>query len=144
MSTVGAIGGPVCAEKVCEGLLASEPEELPSEIEARLWTVVENIGRAWDIEESTRLETRSQFRECVRLKTAESPSYLEEYRSAVRVLDELERLYGLPDAFDRLFFSNGIADEDKETRLHLLAASVDRIALYQTQSPTPSLLLLCD
>ncbi len=124
MSMGKPIGGPVCAEQVGKGLIASEPGPVPTSVEMRLWRVVEQIGRAWEIQESTRRATQSQFRECVRLKAGESPSYLGEYESAVLVLDELEGMYGVPDAFDRLFFNHGIPEDDVESRLFHLKTFV--------------------
>lgn len=122
------IGGEKSHEKVGDEMLPSNPCALSESTRRVLWNVVVHIGRAWGITSCEAEETASAFRECVHLKCEEVPSYSAEYDNAVVVLDELIEMYGEESAYQQLFFSPGIEEEDHDTRLaHLKEYVVDQL-----------------
>ena len=113
-ASVYPLGGELSREEVLPGLLPSETGKLRPEEVGRLWEVFEAIASTWgDPDGEPRLQ-RSQWLEFLEVRTAEAPSYLEEYRSAIRVLDELRENHG-DQAMKKLLFESGMKEGDAAT-----------------------------
>jgi hypothetical protein len=95
-------------------LLPSPIGELePDQIE-RLWSVFVAISDAWGDRHTDVKAQRSQWLEFLQLRTRQAPSYLEEYRNAVRVIDALEAAHP-GQAMKTALFASGVKPEDAPT-----------------------------
>lgn len=93
--------------KLAFKLLGATSGPLPNDIQDFLWNIIVHIGRAWKIDCISSGEIASAFRECVRLKCVEAPSYLEEYRSGQLLMSKLIEQYDNEDiAFNKIFFDS--------------------------------------
>lgn len=113
----GPIGGQVCQTPLKPGLLTGEGQQLTPYERNALWNVFVQIGACWDNVRNDAVGLKSSWLEFIDAKTTIAPSYTAEYSNAVLVVDELIAQYGEDDAFDRLFFRNGIPDSPPLTRL---------------------------
>jgi hypothetical protein len=111
------IGGPLCQTKLAPGLLTGEGQILTQYERDALWKIFVQIGVCWKNVHQESVGLKSSWLEFIDAKTSVAPSYAAEYSNAVLVVDELIALYGEPDAFDHLFFVNGIPDGPPLTRL---------------------------
>lgn len=106
-----------------DGLLPSVTGSLePGEIEA-LWELFQQVGRIWNNAFNDSAGQRSSWLEFVTLRCLEEPSYLEEYHSAIRVIQELIQEHGLVDGYRRLLLNEELSQATKKregikTRLH--------------------------
>src|SRR5262245_58222186 len=102
------LGGTVANQELPTHPLPANPGHLSAlEVEG-LWEVFVHIGQTWGTPGADPLYQRSQWLEFLQVKTEEAPSYLEEYRSAVRVLAELREVHG-DSMWQKLFFEHGTA-----------------------------------
>ena len=114
--TAVLIGGPFCADQIGPGMIVGEGQRLTDDERDGLWRLFQQIGRTWDCAKHDSLEVRSSWLEFVEAKSTVSPSYTGEYSNAVLVCDELVDVHG-DDAYQRLFFGNGIPPGPPMTRL---------------------------
>lgn len=115
-ATADLIGGAFCADEIGAGMIVGEGQHLTDRERDGLWRLFQQIGRAWDCAKHDSLEVRSSWLEFVEAKSTVSPSYTGEYSNAVLVCAELEEVHG-GEAYDRLFFGNGIPPGPPMTRL---------------------------
>lgn len=108
------IGGPFAREATPHYLLPSNTDALAAEDIDPLWAVVRAIHAAWGDPVVDPLHFRSQWLEFVTTRAEQQPSYLAEYRSAARVLSELNAVHG-DDMWLKLFHEHG--GPGLETRL---------------------------
>lgn len=80
-----------------------------------LWTIFAHIDDTWD--NQCTIDTRAAFQAIIDLKTARTPSYLTEYRSAVAKFRALRTEYEQPRALHRLFFGQ----DDPHIHHHVIA-----------------------
>lgn len=78
-----------------ELLDADVENPLSSEEESRLWILFCEIGRYWIGPDYDSAHQHSQWLEFIRTRTTVAPSYANEYRLAIRVLEELTHEHGL-------------------------------------------------
>lgn len=90
------------------GLLPSETGELRAEEADGLWALFVAIAAAWGDPDADPILQKSQWLEFIRVRTLEPPSYLEEYRNALRVLKSLRDRDG-DRAMTRLLFDSGLS-----------------------------------
>lgn len=110
------IGGPLSHQELSNRGLWSSPSSLkPEEIEC-LWKLFVAISETWGNAEVNPLHQRSQWLEFLQVKTEKPPSYVEEYRNAILVLEELEHMYGAA-AWNKLFFEHGVEKGQLTTRI---------------------------
>jgi hypothetical protein len=101
------IGGEVCKQPLASQVLPAEPRELTrAEIDG-LWRIFVAIGTVWKntVHESAGL--KSSWLEFLTAKTMIRPSYVAEYMNALEVVEELIKMYGETEAFEKLFLTNG-------------------------------------
>jgi hypothetical protein len=99
---------PRCFSTLDSGLLVGEGQTLTKYERDALWRLFVYIGRCWKNVSKDSIGLKSSWLEFITAKTEIAPSYTAEYSNAVLVIDELIAHYGEADAFDRLFFQNGI------------------------------------
>lgn len=97
-----------CFSPLEPGLLPGEGQTLTQYERDALWRLFVHIGSSWKNVPKDSTGLKSSWLEFIAAKTETSPSYTAEYSNAVLVIDELIARYGADDAFDRLFFQNGI------------------------------------
>jgi hypothetical protein len=83
-----------------------------------LWTLFLAIHDSWGSEACRPDDMASQWREFVQLKVNGSPTYLEHYRSASALLDELRQTHG--DRLYRFIFFDGELHRHADARLAVL------------------------
>lgn len=111
------IGGDHCHQPLPSELLPADPRPLtPAEID-HLWEIFAAIGDAWQNTINDSVGLKSTWLEFVNLRAITRPSYVVEYSNAIAVIDELTQLYGKDEAYERLFFANGIPDGPPMTAL---------------------------
>jgi hypothetical protein len=93
-------------------LLPSATGKLEPEQIERLWEVFVAIANFWGDADPTPLW--SQWLEFLELRTAQAPSYLEEYRNAIRVLDDRKRGQSDP-GLTKLLSASGVPPRDPVT-----------------------------
>jgi hypothetical protein len=96
------------------GLLPSETGELSAEHIDRLWAIFVAIAREWGDPDADPMLQRSQWLEFVGLRVRQAPSYLEEYRNAVGVLDEWKARHG-DQALPKILREPGVKPADTAT-----------------------------
>jgi hypothetical protein len=69
-----------------------------------LWKIFEHIGTTWDNEDLTTIDSRQDLERILDLKTEIVPSYLTEYREAVRIFRNLRAQFGEQEALRRILF----------------------------------------
>ena len=121
MADSSMIGGDFCKAKIPPGLLPREGQDLtPGELNV-LWQLFQAIGRAWgDLHPAATDSStlKSSWLEFIAAKTDNDPSYVAEYANAVAVVRELQDTYPEGNqAFEKMFFDNGIPEGDPQTRL---------------------------
>jgi hypothetical protein len=100
-------------DPVGEKLLDSAVGELtPVELDA-LWELFQQIGREWQNVWNDSAGQRSSWLEFVQTRCRQRPSYLEEYRSAVKVIDALVREHGMVEGYRRLLLDKSIPERLK-------------------------------
>lgn len=105
---------PFGRELISPKLLKSDPGQLkPAELE-RLWDLFQQIGRTWENVSADSAGQRSSWLEFVGLRCTKEPSYLEEYRSALQVVQELVEAYGLVDAYRELFINRDLTRDTED------------------------------
>lgn len=133
MTDTEMIGGPISKGAVLANLLDHEDTFLAAHQHDKLWDIFVEIGRAWGNIENDSVSIKSSWREFIHAKIAEPPSYIGEYINAISVVQELVGLYGHADAFQKLFFANGIPDGAPVTRLaHAKVYVIDEFIRMQT------------
>jgi hypothetical protein len=105
---------PSPAAELPAGLLLSQPGELGPEQIERLWEIFVAIARQWGQPANDPMLQRSQWLEFVELRARQAPSYLEEYRNAVRVLDDWKARLG-DQALPTILRESGVKSEDAVT-----------------------------
>lgn len=100
------IGGPISATELPQSLLPATPANLTSDEIEGLWEVFVAISTLWGSSELNPLHQRSQWLEFIEVRTTQPPSYVEEYRSALSVIEELKSLHP-QDAWNRLMLQHG-------------------------------------
>jgi hypothetical protein len=108
---------PRCFSPLEPGLIPGEGQTLTHYERDGLWRLFVYIGRCWNNVGKDSMGLKSSWLEFIAAKTETPPSYTAEYSNAVLVIDELIVRYGEPDAFDRLFFQNGIPSGPPLTKL---------------------------
>lgn len=111
------IGGQVCQDKVLATLIDPEDHHLTALQKEQLWEIFVEIGRAWQNLDDDSASVKSSWLEFVHAKTSQEPSYVGEYANAIAVVQELIQMYGRGEAFNKLFFANGIPDGPPTTRV---------------------------
>ncbi|HEV8579123.1 MAG TPA: hypothetical protein VGX68_08570 [Thermoanaerobaculia bacterium] len=76
---------------------------LPEEVRD-LWRIFEFIGSTWDNGKLTTIASRQDLKKILDLKTGAVPSYLTEYREAVRIFHSLRAQFGDKEALRRILF----------------------------------------
>ena len=91
------------------GLLRSSVGN-PSRREAdELWRLFAVIGELWGTSADGSASMRSRWAEFIETRCNRDPSYLEEYRSAVRVLDELFGAHGRREVYEGIYLNRADA-----------------------------------
>jgi len=103
------INGSLALEVTPPRLLFSHPGDLTVPEVAGLWEVVLAVHCTWGAKDIDPLTLRSQWLEFITTRTAKEPSYVEEYRSGLRVVAEL-LADPAGDPWERLFFAHGSTD----------------------------------
>jgi hypothetical protein len=111
------IGGIVCNEKVDAGMLVGDGQLLSHGDREFLWRVFVKIGETWRNVRYESSNLKSSWLEMLAAKSEVAPSYTAEYVNAVRVVQELIKIYGEVDAFQKLFLDNHIPPGPPVTRL---------------------------
>ena len=70
----------------------------------RLWEVFDYIGTAWENREHCTIQNLQQFEPIITLKTAQTPSYLTEYRAALEIDQGIRENFNSERALHRLYF----------------------------------------
>ena len=112
------IGGAISHEELPARLIHSGPGKLADDEIESLWEVFVHIGRTWGESKDDPGYQRSQWLEFVHVKTEREPSYLGEYRNALRVLAELREAQQ-EGMWDKLFFEHGAGDKPTTRLGHL-------------------------
>lgn len=129
---IDPVACPRCFSPLEPGLLPGEGQTLTQYERDALWQLFVYIGRCWGNVPKDSIGLKSSWLEFVEAKTAISPSYSAEYSNAVLVIDELIANYGEPQAFERLFFRNGIPSGPPLTALaHVKKYVVDEFIRVQ-------------
>lgn len=89
-------------EVVGKLMLPAEPGELTDDLKSHLWTLLDQVGIKWEFTRPSS-GTRSSWHEFVTLRCEVRPSYLEEYRNALHVIDSLASVPGETDPVGVLF-----------------------------------------
>jgi hypothetical protein len=108
---------PRCFSKLEPTLLVGEGQTLTDYERDALWRLFVYIGKCWKNVPKNSIGLKSSWLEFIAAKTETAPSYAAEYSNAVLIVDELIAHYGEADAFDRLFFNNGIQSGPPATAL---------------------------
>jgi len=111
------IGGEISHATVAATLLDNEDRLLRQPEIDRLWEIFVEIGRSWGNMKGDSTSIKSSWREFIQAKIDDPPSYVGEYKNCISVVQELVGLYGMEEAFRRLFLDNGIPDGPPTTRL---------------------------
>lgn len=69
-----------------------------------LWSLFAFIGTTWDNGTLSVIDSRQDLEQVLDLKTGVAPSYLTEYREAIRILRNLRSLHGEREALRRVLF----------------------------------------
>jgi hypothetical protein len=101
------IGAELCRQEIDSKLLPAQTRELSEEEVEGLWRIFVAIGEAWENTVHDSAGLKSSWLEFVTQKSVHEPSYVEEYVNALAVIKELEQCH-VRDAFEKLFFCNGI------------------------------------
>jgi hypothetical protein len=108
MAKTRIIGGDLCREVLKAGLISSEPRDLLDAELQGLWEIFREIGRHWGNVRDDSAGLHSSWLEFVTQRATTRPSYVGEYANALRVMEELVSKYTYDDAFQKLFFDNGL------------------------------------
>lgn len=104
------LAGPYGAQPASPKLFSTSPGSLTEEEQETLWELFQQIGRVWNNVWNDSAGQRSSWLEFVTIRCHEAPSYLEEYRNAIRVIEELTATHGLVEGYERLFLHGELAD----------------------------------
>ena len=121
------MGGKLCHTIVAPTLIFSEPCTLPESQIEKLWQIFAQIGDHWKDVYNESKNLKSAWLEMVKVKTEQQPSYSAEYNNAILVIEELTRLYGEQDAYQKLFFNYKIPQSQAEkgvAKPHLLLTTL--------------------
>jgi len=102
------IGNIRCKQIVGYGLLESSTGYLSEKEVSYLWQIFTEIVKTWrnkKLVESRAEEYYGQWHEFIMLNTRQKPSYINEYRNGITVLEELKVMYPT-DYWNKLFFEN--------------------------------------
>jgi hypothetical protein len=100
--------------ELAPGLLRSDRGDLRPEQIERLWEVFVAISKTWGDPATEPLSQRSQWLEFLHVRTRQDPSYLEEYRQGIQVLEEWKTVHGA-GAMTKLLTESGIKSTDPPT-----------------------------
>lgn len=77
---------------------------LPPQDIGDIWSIFNYIGQAWRNGEFCQIKTLQDFKPIIDLKTYRMPSYLTEYREAIRIFRQLKLQFGEQEALRKIFF----------------------------------------
>lgn len=103
-------------EPLLPGLIPSRAGSLAGDEVERLWEIYKTIAATWGETGIDPTLHRSQWLEFLEARTLRDPSYLGEYRSAIRVLDDLTVQHGVR-ALTWLLLESGVKPGDLPTTL---------------------------